>query len=107
MKIERISRKTYNVIKRGRVIYVGNRADCVRYMIEKNSMKVLWIVVILLIVFCSFLQANEPPCEIYNLDTYECELYAEQNLTINTEWQEIVKQSKTWTEEELQDYLNK
>ncbi len=59
-----------------------------------------------LFLFTSQLKANQPPCEVWNYDTESCETYAEQNLTINTEFAKLVQQSKTWTEEEVQAYLN-
>lgn len=45
-------------------------------------------IVLLLVVlfFTSQLKANQPPCEVWNYDTEQCETFAEQNLTVNPEW---------------------
>lgn len=42
-----------------------------------------------LFLFTSQLKANQPPCEVWNYDTQSCELFAEQNLTVNPNWQEF------------------
>ncbi len=36
----------------------------------------------LLILMTACLMANPPLCEVYNLDTEQCETYAENNITI-------------------------
>jgi hypothetical protein len=43
---------------------------------------------ILSILITSFAVANQPPCEVWNYDTEACETFAEQNLTVNPDWQE-------------------
>ncbi len=41
---------------------------------------------IILIMIAMALNANEPICEVYNIDEDRCELLADQNLTLNKEW---------------------
>jgi len=46
----------------------------------------------LLILLTTFVFANSPICEIYNEDTGQCELLADQNFTINQEWMAIINE---------------
>jgi hypothetical protein len=45
--------------------------------------------IIFLIMVTIMLNANEPICEIYNIDKDRCELLEDQNLTLNKEWAEF------------------
>ena len=35
----------------------------------------------------TFAMANQPICEVYNLDTDKCEKLLDQNITMNQEWE--------------------
>ena len=60
-----------------------------------------------LFLFSTKLHANQPPCEVWNYDTDQCETFAEQDISVNKEWAEFVASTKEWTNEEVQEYLNK
>ena len=59
-----------------------------------------------LFLFITQSKANQPPCEVWNYDTESCETFAEQNLSINSGWTEIIAQDREWTKEELKAYLD-
>ena len=58
-----------------------------------------------LFLFSTKLHANQPPCEVWNYDTDQCETFAEQNLTIDRALQKLAEQDKIWTDKEVREYL--
>jgi len=61
---------------------MGQLDQCDNYIAKQRTLKIILITLIaILLTVVTF--ANEPMCEVYNYDTNKCELFADQNFTIN------------------------
>ena len=58
-----------------------------------------------LFIFVNPLKANSPMCEVYNLDTDKCELFTEQDIELDEEWNTFEFRPDAWTQKELKIYM--
>lgn len=64
------------------------------------------IIFVFLIMGVITLNASEPICEVYNIDTEQCESFIDQNVTFSDEWHTREFRPNAVTQESLKVFID-